>query len=54
MRTYLCMKQKSMGGERGREKGHAQLKCVLKGVTMGDKEDVKNAGDLPCDFREVT
>ena len=21
MRTYLCMKQKSMGGERGREKG---------------------------------
>lgn len=21
---------------------------------MGDKEDVKNAGDLPRDFREVT
>ena len=42
------------GMGKGREKGHAQLKCVLKGVTMGDKEDVKNAGDLPCDFREVT
>lgn len=42
------------GMGKGKGEGTRTTEVCLEGVTTGDKEDVKNAGDLPCDFREVT